>query len=197
MQDSKISICVICKHMCLQLISNGFILLTVLLNIERNTREWDFSFRAISAFKWLTAYHLLFIKTVRFGVLVFPIPCWAWDLSYKNVLKFSLDKTGTTITCVGIFYSILVHTLSTQGMLYTFFPNSDFSPPKVFNYRRCFFTPGQARDTTTFRLSLLFSLWLLILNEIIRCPRWTSWLSGLKFDINMVRNLPEEEVAVA
>lgn len=183
--------------MCLQLISNGFILLTVLLNIERNMREQYFSFRAISIFNWLTAYHLLFIKTLRYGVLVFPIPGWAWDLSCKNVLKFSLGEMGKTIACVGIFHSILVHPLSTQDMLYTFFPISDFSLPKVFSYQRCFFTPVQARATMTFCLSLLFSLWLLILNEIIRCLSWTSWLSGLKFDINMVRNLPEEEVAVA
>lgn len=70
LQDSQISVCV----MCLKLISNGFLLLTVLLNIESNMSEQDFSFRAVGVFNWLTAYHLLFINTLIFGVFVFPIP---------------------------------------------------------------------------------------------------------------------------
>lgn len=187
LQDSKINVSV----MCLQLISNEFILLTVLLNMERNMTERDFSFRAISIFNWLTGYHLLFIKTLRFGVLVFPVPGWAWDFSYKNVLNFSLANS----LCRNPWFHFSPPCINTTR--YTFFPISDSTLPKVFSYRRCFFTPVQARTTMTFCIGLLFSLWQLILNEIIRCPSWTFWLSGLKFDINMVRNLPEEEVAVA
>lgn len=112
--------------MCLQLISNYFIFLMVLLNRKRNMRKQDFSFRAITIFNWLTAYHLFFIKTRRFGVPDFPIPALAWDFSYKNVLKFNLAKIGTTI-----FYSILVHPLSMQDMICTFFSISDFSLTKV------------------------------------------------------------------
>lgn len=160
-------------------------------------RKRDFNFRAIGIFNLLTAYHLLFIKTLQYGVLVSSTPGWAWNLSCKNVLKFSLDKMGMTTACAGIFYSIIVHPLSTHDVLCTFMPLSDFSHPKVFSNWRCFLTPVQARPPMTFCFSLLFSLWLLILNEIVRCLSWTSWLSGLKFDINMVRNLPEEEVAVA
>lgn len=135
-----------------------------------------------------------FNKTLRFGVLVFVIPGWPWDLSYKNVLQFSLDKMGTTLFHVVIFYSILIYSLSMQDMLYTFSPISNFSLPIVFG---SFFTPEQARTTTTFYLSLLISSWLLILSEIISCLSWTSWLSGPKLHINMVRNLLVKEVAVA
>lgn len=137
-------------------------------------REQDFNFRAISIFNWLTAYHLLFIKTPQYGILVSPIPGWAWNLSCKNVLKISLNEMGMTTACVGIFYSITVHPLSTCDVLITFIPLSDFSLPKVFSIWRCFLTPVQARLTMTFCFSLCFSLWLLILNEIVRCLSWTS-----------------------
>lgn len=187
LRDSKISVCVI--HLWLS--SNGFILLSVLLYIERNMRgKISASELLVFLFGSLSSG---FIKTLRFGILVFPIPGWTWDLSYKNILQFSLDKIGTTLFCVVIFYSILIHPLSMQDMLSTFPPVSDISLPMVF---RCFFMPEQATTTTTSHLSPLISSWLLILTEI-SCLSWTSWLLELKLDVNMVRNLPVKEVAVA